>query len=110
MTKKHMTLQDREKLEALYLDGYAVEKIAEKLGFHRATIYNELKRGYWDFMLLIVAAIAAIVYAIFKGNKSVVMSMLYALVSDAEKTLGGGTGPLKLARVIDLVYPKLPIG
>lgn len=64
--------------------------------------------AYWDFMLLIVAAIAAIVYAIFKGNKSVVMSMLYALVSDAEKTLGGGTGPLKLAWVIDLVYPKLP--
>lgn len=45
MTKKHLTLQDREKLEALYLDGYAVEKIAEKLGFHRATIYAELKRG-----------------------------------------------------------------
>ncbi len=46
MTKKHLTLQDREKLEALYLDGYAVEKIAEELGFHRATIYTELKRGY----------------------------------------------------------------
>ncbi len=46
MTKKHLTLQDREKLEALYLDGERVEIIAERLGVHRATIYNELKRGY----------------------------------------------------------------
>lgn len=46
MTKKHLTLQDREKLEALYLDGHRVEHIAEKLNVHRATIYTELKRGY----------------------------------------------------------------
>lgn len=46
MTKKHLTLQDREKLEALYLDGQRVEQIAEKLSVHRATIYTELKRGY----------------------------------------------------------------
>lgn len=46
MTKKHMTLQDREKLEALYLDGCKVEKIAGDLGVHRATVYTELKRGY----------------------------------------------------------------
>lgn len=46
MTKKHLTLQDRENLEALYLDGHKVEHIAEKLDVHRATIYTELKRGY----------------------------------------------------------------
>ena len=46
MTKKHLRLQDREKLEALYLDGHRVEHIAEKLNVHRATIYTELKRGY----------------------------------------------------------------
>ncbi len=46
MTKKHLTLQDREKLEALYLDGHKVEYIASKLDVHRATIYTELKRGY----------------------------------------------------------------
>ena len=62
----------------------------------------------WDFILLIVAAVAAIIYAIFKGNKSVVMKMLYALVTEAEKNMGGGTGPLKLASVIEAIYPKLP--
>ena len=46
----------------------------------------------WDFILLIVAAVAAIVFAIFKGNKSVVMKMLYAMVTEAEKNMGGGTG------------------
>lgn len=50
----------------------------------------------------------AIVFAIFKGNKSVVMKMLYALVTEAEKNMGGGTGSLKLASVIEAIYPKLP--
>ena len=36
------------------------------------------------------------------------MKMLYALVTEAEKDLGGGTGSLKLASVIEKVYPKLP--
>lgn len=62
----------------------------------------------WDFILLIVAAVASVVFAIFKGNKSVVMSMLYALVTDAEQAFGAKTGPLKLAAVIGEIYPKLP--
>ena len=62
----------------------------------------------WDFILLIIATVAAVVCAIFKGNKSVVMRMLYALVTDAEQAFGAGTGSLKLAAVIDVIYPKLP--
>ena len=62
----------------------------------------------WDLILLIMAAVAAIVFAIFKGNKSVVMKMLYAMVTEAEKNMGGGTGSLKLASVIEAIYPKLP--
>ena len=62
----------------------------------------------WDFILLIIAAVASLVYFVFKGNKSVVMKMLYALVTEAEKQLGSGTGALKLALVIGQVYPKLP--
>lgn len=62
----------------------------------------------WDFILLVLAAVAAVVFAVFKGNKSVVMKMLYALVTEAEKNLGGGTGSLKLATVIETIYPKLP--
>lgn len=62
----------------------------------------------WDFILLIVAAASAVVFAVFKGNKSVVMKMLYALVTEAEKDFGSGTGSLKLASVIETIYPKLP--
>lgn len=62
----------------------------------------------WDFVLLIAAALAAVVFFAFKGNKSVVMKMLYALVTEAEKELGSGTGSLKLATVVASVYPKLP--
>ena len=62
----------------------------------------------WDFILLIIAAVAAVVFAIFKGNKSVIMRMLFNLVIDAEQAFGAGTGSLKLAAVIDLIYPKLP--
>lgn len=62
----------------------------------------------WDFILLIVATVSAVVFAVFKGNKSVVMKMLYALVTEAEKDFGSGTGSLKLASVIETIYPKLP--
>lgn len=62
----------------------------------------------WDFILLVIAAAAAVGYAIFKGNKSVVMRMLYSLVTEAEQIYGAGTGSLKLAAVIDIIYPKLP--
>ena len=62
----------------------------------------------WDFILLVVAAIIAVLYFAFKGNKSVIMKMLYALVTEAEKELGSGTGALKLATVIAQIYPELP--
>ena len=62
----------------------------------------------WDFIVLIVAAVVAIIFAIFKGNKSVVMRMLYSLVTEAEQAYGSGTGALKLAAVIDAIYPRLP--
>ena len=63
---------------------------------------------HWDIITLAIAALSAVVYAVFKGNKSVVMRMLFALVTEAEKNLGAGTGALKLASVIEQVYPKLP--
>lgn len=62
----------------------------------------------WDFILLVIAAVASILLAIFKGNKSVVMRMLYSLVTEAEAQYGSGTGSLKLAAVIDAIYPTLP--
>lgn len=64
--------------------------------------------GHLDIITLVIAAVSAIVYAVFKGNKSVVMRMLFSLVTEAEKNFGAGTGALKLASVIEQVYPKLP--
>ena len=62
----------------------------------------------WAMLLIVLAAAAALVWFAYKGNKSVVMRMLYALVTEAEKNLGSGTGSLKLATVIETIYPKLP--
>lgn len=62
----------------------------------------------WDFILLIIAAVAALGFAIFKGNKTVVMKMLFSLVTEAEKAYGAGTGALKLSAVLTELYPKLP--
>ena len=63
---------------------------------------------HWDIITLIIAAVAAVIFAVFKGNKSVVMRILYALVTDAERAFGSGTGEQKLAAVIDWIYPRLP--
>ncbi len=70
-------------------------------------IYNFIV-GYWDIIILAVVLIATFAYLIYKGEKGIVFKMLFALVTEAEKNLGGGTGVLKLATVIESVYPKLP--
>ena len=58
MTKKqqhYMTYDERQQLEALYIAGIPVARIARQLGFCRQTIYNEIRRGlythtcyFWD--------------------------------------------------------------
>ena len=65
--------------------------------------------SYWDIILLIVAAVVAVVFSVFKGNKSVIMRMLYALVTEAERAYGGGKGEKKLEAVIETIYPRLPL-
>lgn len=42
---KRITYADRQKIEAMERTGAKVTDIAKAVGFHRATIYNELKRG-----------------------------------------------------------------
>jgi len=44
---RQLTWTDRISLEALKKAGYSVIEIAEQLGVHRSTIYNELKRGQY---------------------------------------------------------------
>jgi IS30 family transposase len=45
---RQLTRTDRIKLEALIKAGLRITKIAEQLGVHRSTIYNELKRGQYE--------------------------------------------------------------
>ena len=42
---KYLSLNDRKRLAAWYLNGERPSDIAEWLGVHTATIYNELQRG-----------------------------------------------------------------
>lgn len=42
---KHMTRNDRIKMEALINAGHSKEEIAEQLHFHRSTIYREYNKG-----------------------------------------------------------------
>ncbi len=63
----------------------------------------------WDIVLLVIVLVAVLVYLWVRGGKSVVFKMLYAMVTEAEKEFGNGTGALKLASVIDKIYLKLPM-
>jgi hypothetical protein len=62
----------------------------------------------WALIITAVAAIFALLFVAFRGNKSIVMEMLVAMVTVAEKEYGSGTGALKLASVMEQIYPKLP--
>ncbi len=42
---RRLNYADREKIEKMVEQGAKVVVIADTIGFHRATIYNELKRG-----------------------------------------------------------------
>lgn len=42
---KRLSFEDRKQIESMMKAGEKVVVIAEAVGVHRATIYNELKRG-----------------------------------------------------------------
>lgn len=42
---KRLNFTDRQKIESMMKSGAKVVEIAQAVGVHRATIYNELKRG-----------------------------------------------------------------
>lgn len=42
---KRLNYEDRQRIESMKKSGAKVTEIAQAVGVHRATIYNELKRG-----------------------------------------------------------------
>lgn len=70
--------------------------------------FIEFIAAYWDSILLIVCACVALGILYFKGQKKIVYKILYALITEAEKQFGGGTGELKQAYVIEKIYNALP--
>lgn len=62
----------------------------------------------WQILSFLIIFIVIIILLIIKDRKDVVLKMIKVLVTEAEKEFGSGTGSLKLASVINILYPKLP--
>lgn len=62
----------------------------------------------WDSVAVVVVVIAVVVFLIVKKQWGLLDKMLFALVTWAEREYGGGTGNLKLAAVIERIYPHIP--
>ena len=67
----------------------------------------EFLKNNWYCIAVVIILITSIILE-YKKGKSIVMKMVYPLVTEAEKSYGAGTGSLKLAAVLTLIYPKLP--
>lgn len=64
--------------------------------------------GNWDSILFILIALTCLGFLYFRGHKKCVYTILYSLVTEAERQFGSGTGELKQAYVIKQVYNALP--
>lgn len=66
-----------------------------------------IKANLASIIVVVLVLIAlAVLYKL--GKKDTVKKIVLALVVQAEKTLGSGTGELKYAMVLDAIYSKLP--
>lgn len=62
----------------------------------------------WAIILLVVAAVVAVVVLLKHNQTAILKKVLYAIVSEAERQFGGGTGSLKLAEAVQKVYELIP--
>lgn len=62
----------------------------------------------WADILVVVVFVGVLAFLLFRGKKRIVAKILYALVTEAEKTYGSGTGSVKLAYVMEKAYNALP--
>lgn len=66
-----------------------------------------LKLNYLN-IIIAVLFISCLLILYKRGKKELVQKIILSLVVQAEKTLGSGTGELKYAMVVNLLYDKLP--
>ena len=62
----------------------------------------------WDSIAIVAVAIAIIIILVYRGKRGVVDKIIYKIVTELEKEYGAGTGNLKLAAAVEMLYPKLP--
>lgn len=62
----------------------------------------------WDSVLVVLAVLVGVIVLLAKKQYAILDRIILVLVTEAEKQYGGGTGAVKLAAVIDWVYPKIP--
>jgi hypothetical protein len=62
----------------------------------------------WDSAIIIALFAIVIVYLAVKKRWDLLDKILFGLVTWAEREYGGGTGALKLAAVIEKIYPHIP--
>lgn len=70
--------------------------------------FIEFITANWDLLLAAVVVIGTVIYAVVKQEKDIIFKMLFALITEAERQYGSGTGELKLSSVVSQVYEKLP--
>lgn len=62
----------------------------------------------WYAIVMAGLTIFLVIFLAVRGQTKALESVLFALVTQAEKEFGGGTGKLKLATVIKWAYEKIP--
>ena len=68
----------------------------------------EFLKTYGLDILIIAIAIVGVMYLYFNGKKDFLRKVVLDLVREAEDLLGGKTGELKYAYVVNEVYRRLP--
>ncbi len=69
---------------------------------------KEFIMSNWASLIVILAFVVTLVILAIRGKKDIVAKILYALVTEAEKIYGAGTGSVKFAYVVEKAYSYLP--
>ncbi len=62
-----------------------------------------------DSVLVVVGFLIFVVVLIKRGETKILKSILFGLVTQAERQFGSGTGSLKFATVADWIYQRIPL-